>query len=169
MTRDLVLGCVLLGMSAAYYLAAAAIPDSELSDAIGPAGLPSVYAILLASLALVLTARSLRARRASRAATSREPGDHPRRTPGRVAALLALGVLYIAAVPFTGYPIAIAALIVATALYHAGSAPAAGTSRRRHGTARVLLVGVAGAGLLWLVFVVLLRIPQPAGIWSTLW
>ena len=36
-------------------------------------------------------------------------------------------------------------------------------------TRHVLLVGTAGAVLLWLVFVMLLRIPQPAGIWATLW
>jgi hypothetical protein len=167
MRRDLVLGSLLLVVSAAYYLGTTAIPASGLADAIGPGGLPNVYAILLAALSVVLMVRGIRGRAGHAAATHGRTG--PPHAIGRVAALLTIGVLYIVAVPFAGYPITIAALIVATALYHAGSASAAGTWRGRRATARVLLVGAAGAGLLWIVFVVLLRIPQPAGIWSSLW
>ena len=168
MTRDVVLGSILLAISTAYYLGAAAIPDSDLADAVGPTGLPRVYAVLLAVFALVLMARAVRARRALPAGTAPDRTGEPPRTLGRLAALLTIGILYIVIVPTAGYPITIAALMVATALYHAGSAPAAAT-RSRHSPAQVLLVGIAGAGLLWLVFVVVLRIPQPPGIWSTFW
>jgi hypothetical protein len=170
MTRDLVLGCVLLAISAAYYFGAAAIPDSDLADAVGPAGLPAVYAILLAALGLLLMARAVKARRAVAAATPSRPTDAGSRSIGRVAVMLAFGILYIVVVPTAGYLISIAALLVATALYHARFAPAVGVrSGRRPGTTPILIVGIAGAGLLWLVFVVLLRIPQPGGIWSALW
>jgi putative tricarboxylic transport membrane protein len=154
MTRDLALGSVLLAIAGTYYLMTAAIPDSLLADAVGPQGLPKVYAILLALLALVLMARAVRGRRAVGATTRRERTDQPARTIGRVTAMLAIGVVYIAVVPFAGYVMSIAGVIVGTASYQGGGV-----------TRPVLLVGAAGALLLWLLFVMLLRIPQPAGIW----
>ena len=165
MTRDLVLGCILLALSIAYYGVAAAIPDSDLADAVGPAGLPSAYAVLLGALSLLLIVRAMRARRVLHRATSDGQTSAEPRSIGRVAALLAIGIVYIVVVPFAGYLISIAALIVVTAIYHTRFAPAAVAGGHPHSTTRVLLVGAAGAGLLWLVFVVLLRIPQPAGIW----
>jgi len=156
--RDLVLGSILLATSVIYYVMASAIPDSQLADAVGPKGLPSIYAALLAGLSLLLVARAVRARRGVRAITVDEPTDVPPRTVGRVAGMLAIGVIYILFVPFAGYVLSIAALIVGTAYYQGGRV-----------TRHTLLVGTAGAAVLWLVFVMLLRIPQPTGIWSALW
>jgi putative tricarboxylic transport membrane protein len=166
MTRDVVLGAILLAVAGAYYMTASAIPDSQLADAVGPRGLPDAYAVLLAALSLLLIARSVRARRRPAVAVAGERVDAPARTIRQVAALLAIGIVYIAVVPFAGYLVSIAGLIVATAFYYGGR-----TDSREHkpATRQVLLVGFAGAALLWLVFVILLGIPQPAGIWSSLW
>jgi hypothetical protein len=57
--RDTVFGAVCLALAAGYYLTAAAIPDSALSDAVGPQGLPKTYAVVLGALSLVLIARSM--------------------------------------------------------------------------------------------------------------
>jgi len=59
MGRDLAFGGATLALSVAYYWMAAAIPESQLADAIGPQGLPKTYAILLAALSLVLIVRAL--------------------------------------------------------------------------------------------------------------
>ena len=44
-----------------YYLLTAQIPESQLADAVGPQGLPRIYAYVLGGLSLVLIARALRA------------------------------------------------------------------------------------------------------------
>jgi putative tricarboxylic transport membrane protein len=172
MMRDLVLGSMLLGISGAYYALASTIPGSQLDDAVGARGLPNVYAILLAVFSLLLIARALRTRHRLRPMEKREQTDLRTRPIGRPLGMLAVGVLYIAVVPLAGYLVSVAALIVATASYQgAGASPTRADSWQKgtRGTTQVLLVGIAGASILWLVFVILLRIPQPAGIWSSLW
>ena len=41
-----------LALAAGYFLLAAAIPESQLADAVGPQGLPRIYAFLLGALSL---------------------------------------------------------------------------------------------------------------------
>ena len=156
MTKDLVLGGALLALAGAYYLAAAAIPESQLGDTVGARGLPGIYAILLAGLAVVMLSSALRRRRAQTGQSADGQPDRSLRTIGRVIGMLALGAIYILIVPIAGYLISIAALIGGTAYYQGGRL-----------TKQVLLVAAAGAAVLWMVFVMLLRIPQPAGIWSS--
>ena len=157
MTRDLALGVIGLALSGAYYLVATSIPESQLADAVGPQGLPRAYAVLLAALSLVLIGRELRTRHLSpqRAVSAQEPTES-RRSVGRVAGMLAIGALYIAIVPWAGYVLSLAGLIAGTSYYQGG------VMHRR-----VLLVGIAGALALWLLFVFVLGIPQPAGIWPS--
>jgi putative tricarboxylic transport membrane protein len=71
--------------------------------------------------------------------------------------MLLIGIGYVVAVPHVGYIPALAALIACTAAYQA-----------REFTMRILAVGLAGAVLLWVLFVLLLGIPQPQGPWSSL-
>ena len=54
MNRDIVCGCGTFVFAVAYYLTAAAIPESMLADAVGPQGLPEAYGIALAILSLLL-------------------------------------------------------------------------------------------------------------------
>ena len=69
--RDLVFGSAMLALAVGYYLLAAQIPESQLADAVGPQGLPKIYADVLGGLSLVLIARALRA-------SSAEPISPPR-------------------------------------------------------------------------------------------
>jgi hypothetical protein len=69
---------------------------------------------------------------------------------------LALGIAYGASLPWLGYAASIAALVAATAAYQG-----AGFNRR------VVTVAAGGAAFLWVLFVWLLGIPQPSGIWSS--
>jgi putative tricarboxylic transport membrane protein len=145
-TRDGVLGLGLLVVAAAYYLAAQALPESQLADAVGAAGLPKAYAAVLAVLAIVLLAGSWRSRADAPAI--------PLGTLRRVGGVLMIGVAYLLIVPWVGYPLAVAGLIIGTTFYQGG---------RLDG--RVATVGILGALVPWLVFVQLLGVSQPPGAW----
>jgi putative tricarboxylic transport membrane protein len=144
--RDGALGLLLLVLAAGYYAAADAIPPSTLADAGGPGGLPKVYAVVLGVLALGLVARARRRDAAGPVVSGR--------LLWRVAGLLGLGLLYLFAVEWVGYPLGIAGLLIGTT-YHQG-----GRLDRR-----VAVVGAAGAVVLWLLFALVLGIQVPAGAW----
>ena len=157
-TRDLAFGGASLALAAGYYVMATAIPESVLADAIGPQGLPKTYAVLLGVLSLVLIVKSLRS--GARVLTdpdARAVIPDPRSRVWRVAGMLAIGVIYVAVVPWLGYVLSLTGLIVATTYYQGG-----GFDRR------VAIVALSGALFFWLLFVVLLGIPHPAGFWPGL-
>jgi putative tricarboxylic transport membrane protein len=151
-SRDTAFGVLMLVLAAAYYASASAIPQSGLADAVGPQGLPRIYAAALATLALVRIARSRQpaAPGGARIAGGQAPADI-RRSLG----LLTIGAGYVVIVPWAGYIAAIALLIGATIGYQARA------WRRTH-----VAIAVAGALVLWIVFVVFLGIRQPGGVWS---
>src|SRR5688572_10022698 len=129
MNRDLAFGTLMLALSAGYYWMAAGILESQLADAIGPQGLPRTYAVLLAVLSLILIVRSLgRKVRLKPDTTPVPPSVRSVRlqpdsgsTIGRVTGMLAIGIVYIAVVPWLGYLLSLAGLIVATTYYQGGS------------------------------------------------
>ena len=171
MGRDLAFGGATLALSAAYYWMAAAIPESQLADAIGPQGLPKTYAILLAALSLVLIVRALGTRDSG--SGIRDSNDEPRipspelrapcpesRAPSpesrlrRVAGMLAIGIIYILVAPWLGYLLSIAAVILATTYYQGGQV-----------NRQVAVVALSGGIFFYLLFVVMMGIQQPAGWW----
>lgn len=148
MSRDGALGIAGLVLAGAYYLMAADVPESQLADAVGPQGLPKIYAGVLAGLSLILVTRSFHRR-----------ANVDQKAPPliRPLGLLAFGAIYLAVVPFLGYVVSIAALIAVTTWYQGGLF-----------NRRILLVSVGGAVVFWLMFVRLLGVPHPAGIWPSL-
>lgn len=176
-STDLPLGVITLVIAVAYYVMAAAIPTSLLADTVGPQGLPKAYAAALAGLSLVLIARAWAARYRTQPWSS--TADHGAsvadgaggdagaaagaglravgHAAGRAAGMLLLGVAYLALVPYAGYIVTLAALIVATTYYQGGRIDR-----------RIATVGVSGALFLWVLFVVLLGIPQPPGVWPSI-
>ena len=60
-------------------------------------------------------------------------------------------------VPWLGYAVALAGLLLATTWYQGGVA-----------NRTIAAVAVSGAIVFWLLFVVLLGIPHPAGVWPRL-
>lgn len=149
--RDLVFGAVCLAVAAGYYVMAAAIRESALSDTVGAQGLPKTYAIVLAMLSLILIVRSIAGPMARKA--SAEHGWPLL----RVAGMLAIGSLYLVAVPWLGYVLALTGLIAATTYYQGGGL-----------NARVAAVALGGALFFWVLFVAVLGIPHPPGIWPSL-
>jgi putative tricarboxylic transport membrane protein len=145
--RDLVFGGACLALAAGYYLMASAIPESALSDSVGAQGLPKTYAVVLGALSLVLIARSARQQSAVKAPASL----------ARVAGMLLIGIVYLAVVPWLGYILSLAGLIAATTYYQGGDL-----------SPRVALVSLSGAIFFWVLFVAVLGIPHPPGIWPSL-
>jgi hypothetical protein len=153
--RDLVFGAACLALAVGYYLMAAAIPESALSDTVGAQGLPKTYAVVLGALSLILIARSWAWERSHRNAP-----PSPRPLPPsivRAAGMLVIGVVYLVVVPWLGYVLSLAGLIAATTYYQGGGL-----------SPRVALVSLSGAVFFWVLFVAVLGIPHPAGIWPSI-
>jgi len=158
--RELVLGCATLAIAAGYYLLAIRIPSSDIADVIGAQGLPKTYAAMLAVLSIILIGRAALASRTAVAPAPPEPADVPpptRRVGWRTFGMLMNGALYVALVPTLGYMVSIAGLIASTIYFQGGAL-----------NRRSMAVAVGGALLLWVLFVRILHIPHPAGIWSSL-
>ena len=155
--RDLLFGIATLVVAAVYYGLAVAIPQSDLADPVGPQGLPRVYALLLAALSLILIARSLRGSAPNADAPNPESRiPNPGSGIPRVIGMLLIGVAYIIVLPWFGYLLSVAALITATIYFQGGSI-----------NGRSILVAVSGAAIFWLLFIWLLRIQYPAGLWPS--
>jgi len=152
LSRDDALGLGMIVLAAAYWVAADRIPVSLLADAVGADGVPKVLAVALAVCgALLLVTTRLR-----RPPAAMEPViDGEARTHLRAAGLLAGLVVYILLLPVLGYPLAIALLIAAVAIY-------GGTAIRPS----VAGIAVAGSLLFWVFFVRVLGIGMPTGIWA---
>ncbi len=151
--RDVAAGGVLLAVAALYHLQTLEIPQSSLSDEVGPEGLPRLLAIGLAVVAGLILLRGLiaavRLRRTQ--APTASGGDYVASLP-RALGFVAIGIGYIVAAPIVGYVVGVALLVAVVALYE-GIAP----------TWRVAAVA-AGAGVLfWIIFVKLLGTEQPVG------
>ena len=153
MNRDQVFGAGCLALAAGYYLMAAAIPESALSDTVGAQGLPKTYAVVLGALSLILIVSASTRQRSHRNA----PPAHLPPAPFRIAGMLLIGILYLAVVPWLGYILALTGLIAATTYYQGGGL-----------NARVALVALSGALFFWVLFVAVLGIPHPPGIWPSL-
>ncbi len=158
--RELVLGCATLAIAAGYYLMAIRIPSSDIADVIGAQGLPKTYAAMLAVLSIILIGRAALASRTAVAPAPPQPADVPpptRSVGWRTLGMLMNGALYVALVPTLGYMVSIAGLIASTIYFQGGAL-----------NRRSMAVAVGGALLLWVLFVRILHIPHPAGIWSSL-
>jgi len=158
--RDLVFGAACLALAVGYYLMAAAIPESALSDSVGAQGLPKTYAVVLGVLSLLLMVRSSAGKRSHRERSHRNAPPSPSRPAPyvlRAAGMLVIGIVYLAVIPWTGYILALAGLISATTYYQGGGL-----------NGRVALVALSGALFFWVLFVAVLGIPHPPGIWPSL-
>jgi len=148
MRRDLVCSAILLGIAALYYLAATGIQQSTLEDEIGPRGLPTVLAALLAMVAIVIGVRALITVPAG-AGAAKEAEAHWLRSIG----MLAIGALYIPVATVLGYWPALALLLLAVPLYE-----------RMKPSWRMFAVAAGGATFFWLLFDVILGVRQPEGL-----
>jgi putative tricarboxylic transport membrane protein len=157
-TRDTGIASGLLALAGLYWVGADRIRVSRLEGVVGAQAVPKGLAISLAILSVLLIAQDLwRGRRAAATAdgVDADSGSHAHL---RAAGMLLIGAGYLVVVGTIGYLPAIALLVLATARYmgQPWSAP-------------LVAVAVGGALLYDLIFVWLLGIPLPPGIWPGLW
>ncbi|HET6468283.1 MAG TPA: tripartite tricarboxylate transporter TctB family protein [Geminicoccaceae bacterium] len=169
MWKDVALGGLILVVAVGYYAMANRMQVSSLADEVGPAGVPRVLGLLLMFLGAVLVLRGglgvVRTRRVGAGpagagdAATRPSGEarNEWRAAVRALGLLAMGAAYILLLPLLGYVVSLALLIAASALYL--GAPV---------RLPVAAVAVGGAALFWVIFVMLLGVPLPTGIWARL-
>lgn len=152
--RDL--ACAALGAALAlvFWIGAARLPRSLLSDEFGADGLPRGLAIVLAGVSALIALRALRARRAPAASAQHA---EPMASHAKAMGIAALGFAYVLAAPWLGYAPTAALLIFATAWYY-GARPGATLAG----------ISIAGAAALWLLFAKLLGSSMPAGVWAQL-
>lgn len=147
LTRDTGLGVLAVVLAGAYYAEAGNIQQSLLADAVGADGVPRMLAVGMGLTGLALAGRGL-----LRPAAGKDD-DLPVSAHVRAAGLLAILIVYLLALPVLGYPLSVAALIAAVAVYAGARANAA-----------TAITSVAGAAAFWFMFKWLLGVQLPAGI-----
>jgi putative tricarboxylic transport membrane protein len=159
MTRDSAVAVGLIVLAGLYWLGADQIRVSRLEGLVGAQAVPKGLAISLAILSALMLAQDLWRTRRAGGAAGREQGEvSGLHAHLRAAGMLLIGVGYLALVGTIGYVPAIALLVVATALYLGQS-----------WSARLAALALGLALLYYLLFVRLLGIPLPPGIWPGVW
>ena len=158
-TKDLICALLLLLAAGGYHAASLGINRSALADEVGAAGLPTVYSVALAVLAVALAAKALLSGRIDSRAVQGVDGDSGKvgRKLVRAAGMLAIGVGYLLVVDFAGYALSLVAVIFLVAIYQG--------ERMGRGLAGI---AIGGGALFFVFFVLVLGIDMPAGIWSGL-
>ncbi|HEX5078864.1 MAG TPA: tripartite tricarboxylate transporter TctB family protein [Geminicoccaceae bacterium] len=157
MTRDTSVALGLIVVAGLYWLGADQIRISKLEGIVGAQAVPKGLAIGLAVLSVLLIGQQLaRPRRAAAPDGEIEAGGA--RAHLRAAGMLLIGMGYLAVIGSIGYMPSVALLVLVSALYLGQSL-----------SVRLVLVAVGLAVLYDLLFVRLLGIPLPAGIWPAAW
>jgi hypothetical protein len=149
MNKDVLSGLILLVLAGAYYWATRQIPDSSLADEVGAQGLPTILALLLAGLAVLIVGRGLIMGRMKPVAAATDPEEERAGVP-QAFGLLAIAAGYVVVAPILGFGPALALLIAAVAVYE-GMRP----------SWRMAAVAAGGALGFWLLFVQFLGVEQP--------
>ena len=158
-TRDSGVAVGLIGIAGLYWLGADQIKVSRLEGIVGAQAVPKGLAVCLAILSALLIAQAAwRGRRAAGALSVETDEVSGSYAHLRALGMLLIGVGYLVLVGTIGYVPAVALLVVATALYLGQSL-----------SGRLLVVAAALPLFYYLMFVRLLGIPLPSGIWPGLW
>lgn len=151
---DLALGILALIGSAGYLYQTAQIPESLLEDSVGARGIPLAFGWTMAAGGALLCLRGLlRGRNGADASPERDWASALRPHVSALG-LLAILAAYVVIVPFAGYIPSTALLIGAIAWF-------AGAERNRY----LVVIAIAGAAALWLMFDPMLGVSLPGGSW----
>lgn len=159
MRSNLITGTLLLIFSVVFWFGADAIPKSRLGGSVGADGLPKMLAIALGVLSAGLIVQNLLMMRAAQVATNAGPKatGEPISVYLRGFGMIVIGAAYLVLVPYLGYMLTIALLLLTVALYN-GKRPTAG----------LFVFAIAGSVFFYLLFVRVLDVPLPAGFWPRL-
>lgn len=155
---------VLFVAGIAFWFAANALPRSPLAGQVGSDGLPKLLGITLAVLAAGLALQTYielrKQRRSGAAAETAATGEEDEKDWSghlRAFGLLAIGAAYILVLPFLGYAVS-AALVFAAVATYTGLKP----------SFKTVVFALGGAVVYYIIFVRILQIPLPAGIWPSM-
>jgi len=155
---EVAIGLAALAIACVYAYFTFDIPGTFLADPVGAAGLPKLYAIALAVLALSLMVRSLASRASIRETTLASDDRMSPKQHLRAVGLLLPGAAYLLLISTAGYFATIFLLIIGVALY-------AGARM----SLRLVAISIVGAIAMWVIFDRLFNIPLPTGsLWSSL-
>lgn len=163
MDRDLVCGVIAFAIALTYLAAAAAIPESAIGDTVGAAGVPHLLGYGLALMSALYVGQRLLLMRAGISPAGEEEGesrgvfDHPLSAFGWAAGAVAICAVFIFLFETAGYFLSVALLVFAMCVYQ-GVKP----------DIRLAAISVGGAVVFWLIFVTLLGVHMPLGIWPDL-
>lgn len=158
LSRDFVGGLAAILIGAVYLVFAYGLRTSALDDSVGPGGLPRAYGWMMLALGLMIAAGSaIKHVRSGAASDLRSEWKGQGRRVLWAAGLLAIGAGYIFGISTLGYPLAIALLLVAVSLFQ-GARPGL----------HIVAVGIGGAAFLWVVFVLVLGVSMPKGLFTIL-
>ncbi|MYZ48632.1 tripartite tricarboxylate transporter TctB family protein [Propylenella binzhouense] len=158
MSRDFYVGLVILAGAALYWTAAGRIPISFLDGVVTASTMPRTLALVLGMLALALMGQSVAARLRNSPAAPAEDGERPTwRQHGRALGMLAIGIGFLAALPVLGYALSVGLLLAVAAFFNGRQRPLP-----------LLAFGLLGAILFYALFVLVLRVPMPGGVWPEL-
>jgi putative tricarboxylic transport membrane protein len=167
--RDVWIGLVTLVFSVLYWRAADGIPISPLDGVVNAGALPKALAYAMVFFSLLLILRALLTERMYLRAARRAagpPADRPEEEgaksfsgPQHLKAfgVLVIGVAYLLVLPWLGYFVSATLLITVMSIYIGAKAGA-----------YTLGVAVVVSVVFYLLFVQLLDIPLPPGIWPKL-
>jgi hypothetical protein len=160
--RNIIAAVALLGLAGFYGNTAQKIPGSSLiGKGIGAGAVPMALAIALAIFSVLLILQSLLAwRRLARDPDTAEETIDPaneRHRHLRALGMLVIGIGFVLILGTLGYALSVCLLLGATAYYN-GQAP----------SKRLVAFAVGGALVCYLMFVHVLHIPMPSGIWPSL-
>jgi putative tricarboxylic transport membrane protein len=154
MKREVFCGVLSLVFGVVYYIAAMDVPQSMLSDEVGADGIPKALAVAFMIFGVLQVGRAFLG---LKAAESGELAGLDLRTHLRSFGMIAIGIGYLIATPFLGYPLTVTVLIFVVAVY-AGQAL----------TWRLAGISAVGGFAMWFCFVKALGITMPTGVFGRL-
>jgi len=164
MRATFIVACGLVVLAAAYWAAADQIPASRLAGGVGADGMPKLLAVGLGIFSALLALQTYMGMRAQARLAPKKPpssppadGDHGGVNHLRALGLIGFGVLYILLLPHLGYALSCALMLGGVAVY-SGLKP----------SINALAFAVIGGAVYYLIFVKILGIPLPSGIWPSI-
>ena len=152
-SKDFAGGLVSVSIGCIYLYFSFELRSSPLSDTVGPAGSPKLLGVLMVCLGLMLCIQSLY--KFFKLRISEDEWHGQAKVMLRAFGMLSMGVVYLLIVKTLGYLLSIMLLIYIVALYQ-GVRPGW----------RVAAISMGGAVMLWAIFVLLLGVSMPSGIFK---
>lgn len=160
MLMRIVTGLALMVLSGLYWLQADAIPQSPMSGSVGADGLPKLLALVLCGLSLIFVVQSILVRQPLAAPgipeddQDEDDAAFTRRGHVLAAALLAITIVYAVILPYAGYTVAMGFLLLAVGVFY-----------NHRMSAGIAIFAILGAVVFHLIFITLLGVRMPEGIW----